>query len=125
MTSQVRSGLIGASLTVVCGLALWQFPIGEPLVRLSYDLPFIFSPKVNCDQVLIIKMDEQSYHETNQKWGAPWDRARHARLLQKLKADQSGVVVFDVWFPDEERQAADLELSEAIRSHGQVVLPAV
>src|SRR4051794_2542433 len=93
-----RSGLTGAGLTILCGLFLWHFPIGDPLIHLSYDLPFAFNPRVDCEQLMIITMDEQSHGEKGQRWGVPWDRALHARLLQKLKADQSSVVVFDVLF---------------------------
>jgi CHASE2 domain-containing sensor protein len=46
-------------------------------------------------------------------------------LLNKLKADQSGPVIFDVWFPGPEREPADTQLAEAIKLHGQVVLPGV
>src|SRR5207245_4247556 len=79
----------------------------------------------DCNEVLIIKIDEQSYHETHQQWGTPWERSLHTQLLRKLQADHSGLVVFDVWFPDTNREPADVGLAGAIRSYGRVVLPAV
>jgi len=121
-----RSGLTGAGLTILCGLVLWRFPIGDPLIHLSYDLPFLFSPKIDCDDLIIIRMDEQSYRETGQEWHlGEWSRALHAELLQNLKRDQSGVVVFDLWFAKTNKQEADDLLAQAIKSHGAVVLPAI
>jgi CHASE2 domain-containing sensor protein len=125
LNARFRSRLTGAGLSILCGLILWYFPIGEPLVHLSYDLPFLFAPKVNCDDLIIIKMDEQSYQETKQEWHlGEWNRALHAELLQKLKRDQSGILVFDVWFANTNKQEADDALAQAIKSHGAVVLPA-
>ena len=126
LTTQVRSRLSGAGLTILCGLALWYFPIGESLVHLSYDLPFIFSPKVDCDEIIIIKMDEQSYIETGQEWTVgQWNRALHAELLEKLRRDHSGVVVFDLWFASTNKEEGDDLLAQAIKAHGRVVLPAI
>ena len=59
---------------MLCGLVIWQSRLGETLDHVSFDLPFTFNPKVDCDELIIIKMDEQSYRRTGQKWGGQWDR---------------------------------------------------
>src|SRR6185503_12256196 len=48
-----------------------------------------------------------------------------AELLQKLKRDRSGVVVFDVWFATTNQEQGDDLLAQAMKLHGRVVLPAV
>ncbi len=124
-TNRFRSRLAGAGLTILCGLGLWSSRAGDGLVHLSYDLPFIFSPKEPCDELMIIKMDQQAYRDLKQEWGKGWDRSLHAQLLNKLKVDESDLVVFDIWFEDKERDPSDSQLTEAIKSHGMVVLPSI
>src|SRR5437660_886964 len=71
-TSRFRSRLAGAGLTILCGLGLWNSRVGDGFAHLSYDLPFIFNPKEDCDEIVIIKMDEQAYRELKQKWEKRW-----------------------------------------------------
>jgi CHASE2 domain-containing sensor protein len=124
LTSQVRSGIGAAVLSVLIGLLLRTFPLGQGLVRLSYDLPFAFgAPKVP-DEVVIVTMDEISYLELRQTYGKPWDRTLHAQLLRKLTADQCRLIVLDVLFADAGPAEADEALANAIQAHGKVVIGA-
>lgn len=93
-------------------------------MRLSYDLPFLFGPREKVDEVVIIKMDEQSHRERKQVYGQIWDRSLHARLLNQLKEDGAKLVVFDIFFADTGPPAADQALADAMRNHGRVVLAA-
>ena len=121
-----RAGWTGSGLTILCGLALWHFPIGDGLEHLSFDLPTLFYPKVDCSEVLMITIDDQSYVAKGLNWGeSNWPRSDHAALLRKLKIGQSRLVVFDVYFPDAQKEPDDRELAEAIKAHGQVVISGV
>ena len=70
-------GLIGAALTLIVGLCLWWFRIGESLSNLSYDLPFVFVSQAITNDVVIVKMDDISRLELNQTAGL-WNRRIHA-----------------------------------------------
>src|SRR5216684_3864375 len=124
LKQNARNGATGTVLAVLCGLGLWLFPFGAGFVRMSYDVPFAFGPIEIPNEVIIIKMDEQSYRELNQAWGSMWDRALHARLLRRLADAQCKLVVFDVFLSDRGPESEDAELAEAIRAHGRVVLAA-
>src|SRR5437867_1946892 len=115
--------MIGAVLTVICGLCLWWFQIGAPLSSLSYDLPFVFVQQAVTNDVIIVKMDDASRLELNETAGL-WKRRTHARLLDKLRKDQSGMAIFDVLFADPGEEADNAELARAIEAHGNVVLAA-
>src|SRR6266511_2975328 len=99
LAENVRRGMIGAALTVVCGLCLSSLQIGEPLTRLSYDLPFVFVQQAVTNDVVIVKMDDAARLALNETSGL-WKRRTHARLLDKLRKDQSAMAVFDVLFAD-------------------------
>src|SRR5712692_2120874 len=124
LKQNTRNGATGAVLAALCGLGLWLFPLGAGFVRMSYDVPFAFGPIEIPNELIIIKMDEQSHRELNQAWGSMWDRALHARLLRRLADAQCKLVVFDVFLSDQGPEREDAELAEAIKAHGKVVLAA-
>jgi len=115
--------MVGAALTAICGLCLWWLQIGAPLSNLSYDLPFVFVQQVVTNDVIIIKMDDASRLELNETSGS-WKRRTHARLLDKLSKDGSGMAIFDVLFADPGDEPDNAELARAIKAHGNVVLAA-
>src|SRR5262245_56403605 len=107
LRGSLRSGISGAVLTVAVGLLLWGAPLGDGDKRLgdlwlraSYDLPFLVSPGVRPEDVIIINMDEDAHQALDQIWGQMWDRSWHAKLLEQLWQDRSRLVVFDVWLAD-------------------------
>ena len=128
--SQHLAGVLGA-LLVLC-LTVWLSSgvrLGSLLTRASYDwsfdLNFHKSVDLRADQVVMVYMDEASYRDLDQPFNKPWDRALHARLLDRLKASGTKAVIFDILFtdpgPDPE---ADRALARAIREHGNVILAA-
>ena len=118
-----RGGLIGAALAVGVGLALLFFKFGLGLVHLSYDLPFAVKPIVQPQDVVMVYLDDDSHKELNQPYNAPWNRALHARLIDRLTAEGARAVLFDIVFSDPGPSAeADAELVRAIKANGQVVL---
>lgn len=121
---QVKA-VLGGVLAALLGWQLSWLPAGRFLAHLSYDLPFIFSEPTAPADVVLVELDEASHTDLHQTYGHPWDRRLHARLLDHLRADGAGLVVFDLVFTDAGPDAAaDLELARAIREHGRVVLAA-
>ena len=117
--------VLGAALTVLCGLALWSGPIGERWVNASYDYLFCFGSRsvTNTNRVALILMDNTACYVLGQV-RTNWDRAKHAELLKTLKDSGCPLVVFDVFFGSERQPATDADLAEAMRRHGRVVLMA-
>src|SRR5262245_11499335 len=126
LTANFRHGAIGVALTALCGLLFWSWRsssvLGDGLVRLSYDLPFLFSPKASVDKVLLITADELSYRNLEQDYDKKFDRALHARLLENLK--EADVVVFDFFLSDPGSVVSNEALARALKAHGRVVLAA-
>jgi len=124
-----KAGLIGAAITVLAGflllkLQIFGVPAGGSLINLSYDLPFNARNNIWADQAVIVYLDEPSETELHQPSEAPWDRALHVQLLERLKEDGAKGVVFDVLFTDPGPPAADQKFAEAMRSCGKVILGA-
>ena len=117
---------VGAALTVVCGLALWQMPLGERWVNASYDYLFRFGERdvANQVEVVLILMDNEAYDRFDQVRNEPWDRALHATLLNRLADDGCPLVVFDSFFNQPREPAKDTALAEALRRLPHVVLMA-
>lgn len=125
-----KAELISTALVFAIGFALLVYD-SLPLSRLfshgSYDLPFnicgFAQPDLNASDVIIVYIDEESLKQLGQPLDAPLDRALHARLLRKLKADGAKAVVMDIIFADPHSEGTgDAEFAEAIHENGKVVL---
>lgn len=115
---------LGAALAVLCGLMLCSSPLGEPWVNASYDYLFRFGAHSVTNDVAVILMDNGAYDQFHQTRGQPWDRALHARLLNKLADDGCAMVVLDSFFREPRDLAADKALADAMRRQRHVVLMA-
>ena len=123
MAGHWLGGGIITALTAVFGLVLFLCSIGGDATRLSYDLPFVMRASIRTDEAVIVYLDEMSHSELNQPLTAPWDRALHARLIDRLMADGAKAVVFDILFTSASGDAtADERLARAIRESGRVIL---
>lgn len=111
---------IGCVVALIGALA-WWFRIGEGV---SYDLPFAFADSARVTNVVVLAMDEPAFEALQQRYAQPWQVALHAKLLRRLKEDQSGPVIFDVLFAETNNPAEDADFAQAIAEHGQVVLAA-
>jgi CHASE2 domain-containing sensor protein len=118
------NSVLGAALTVICGLALWKMPLGEAWVDASYDYLFRFSARSVTNQVVVILMDNEAHDYFHQKRGPPWDRALHAQLLRRLADDGCGLVVFDSFFRGPRDPATDELLAAAMRRQRRIALMA-
>lgn len=95
----------------------------EPVDALIYDRLAVAGYHRPHSQVLIIAIDEKSL-ETLGRW--PWSRRTHAALLERLAAAGDNVVAVDLLLAEPEADpAADNALVNALRSHGNVILPLV
>jgi adenylate cyclase len=123
----IRSSAIagGVLATTVLGLACLRYSFAEPLVRLSYDLPFLWRSTLDTHDITLVYLDEYSAKQLNQPLDDVWNRALHVRLLDRLTQEKARLVFYDIVFdapaPD---PAADAAFEESIRRHGKVVLGA-
>jgi adenylate cyclase len=123
----VRASAIagGVLATTVLGLACLRYSFAEPLVRLSYDLPFLWRSTLDTHEITLVYLDESSAKQLNQPLDDVWNRELHVRLLDRLTQEKARLVFYDVVFdapaPD---PAADAALAESIRKHGKVILGA-
>ena len=122
--SKFLKSVPGAALTVLCGLMLWQMPLGEPWVNASYDYLFPFETRAITNRVTLILMDNQAFDQFHQVRGQPWDRGLHAQLLNRLADDGCALVVFDSFFRELRDPVKDEALAEAMQRQPRLVLMA-
>jgi CHASE2 domain-containing sensor protein len=116
--------VIGAGLTVFCGVLLWGTTPGAFWVNASYDYLFRFGARSVTNPVVLIQMDNHSYEICKQKRGSPWDRSIHAELLNQLARDGARLVVFDALFLDPGDPVKDDTLLRALKKPNGVLLGA-
>ncbi len=120
--SAIAGGILAAT---ILGLACLRYSFAEPLVRLSYDLPFIWRTTLDTHEITLVYLDEYSAKQLNQPLDDVWNRALHVRLLDRLTQEKARLVFYDIVFdapaPD---PAADAAFAESIRTNGKVVLGA-
>ena len=126
LTRKYLAVAAGALLAVGCGLLLHEYPLGNGLAHLSYDLLMVVRGDVRVDEARIVYMDEISHEKLNQSLNAAWDRSIHARLIDRLTAAGARAIVFDVTFTDPNRDnpAADQLLAKAMKQSGRVFVAA-
>jgi len=114
----------GAMLAAGVGLVLRDFTVGRGLVTRSFDLLLVARGDLAANEAVIVYLDEASHGILNQPRNAAWDRALHARLVERLTAAGAKAIVFDVVFADPaaNNPAADEQFSRALRDSGRVVL---
>lgn len=115
---------LGAALTVLVGLLLWGTSLGESWTNASYDYLFRFGSRSVTNQVVLILMDNGAFDAFGQVRGQPWDRALHARLLNRLADDGCALAVFDSFFRELRDPQKDDALAAAMRRQKHVVLMA-
>jgi CHASE2 domain-containing sensor protein len=72
--------------------------------------------------VVIIQMDNESHEFFQQNRDAPWSRALHAQLVDRLVKDGCRLLVFDVHFRDAGDPSSDQALADALRRMSNVVI---
>jgi adenylate cyclase len=109
----------------------WQDWGMDWLQRQSFDLPYVlrqFLPggltpaRPATDDIVLIYMDEESTKRLGQPPDGSWNRALHARLLERLTRDGARAVFFDVVFDTEKEE--DAVFAAAMVAHGGVFIGA-
>lgn len=88
-TIRCSSALVGIVLTVMIGFAALT-RMGEPLVTLSYDMPFIIHRSGGSEHIRMVFMSELD--------GESLDRTSQAQLLDRLAEEGARMVVYDLIF---------------------------
>ncbi|MEC7377441.1 MAG: CHASE2 domain-containing protein, partial [Pseudomonadota bacterium] len=83
-----------------------------------YDQAITSNPPRISDDLVLVTIDELSLSRLG-RW--PWPRNLHTELISRLKEAGAKTIVFDVLFS--EPSPDDTALAEAMRQHGDVVLP--
>ncbi len=87
--------------------------VSEDLARFAYDVPFRVRGRVPANEVCVVYFDEM------------FDRAVHAQLVRRLKAEGARAIFFDVVFDTPASDpGSDEEFAAAIKDHGKVFLGA-
>lgn len=117
-----RGGVLAAT---TFGLACLRYSFADSLVRLSYDLPFLWRTTLDTHDISLVCLDKYSARQLNQPLDDVWNRALHVRLLDLLTQEKARLVFYDIVFdapaPD---PADDAAFAESIRSNAKVVLGA-
>jgi adenylate cyclase len=118
--------VVGAGLSIGVGWLLHEFPLGRGLTQASYDLLLVKRNDMPVNEAVLVYMDEVSHLRLDQPLNAAWDRALHARIIDRLSALGARAIVFDVVFsePNPDKPTADKLLSEAMKKSGRVILAA-
>ncbi|SDX64988.1 CHASE2 domain-containing protein [Marinobacter mobilis] len=108
---------LGLSLLAIL-LLLQLTTIPQRINLWLYDALITTHPAKVADNVAIVAIDDASLDRLG---GWPWSRSTHADLIRKLDDAGARTIVFDILFP--EPSADDQDLAEAMKAHGNVVLP--
>src|ERR1043166_3601753 len=96
----IRYG-VGTALAIGVGGTFVKWTDFKPnLVNPSYDLLFLPRDVVEPTELVMVWLDDDSHRELEQPYNLSWDRALHARLLERLTAEGARAGVFDILFPD-------------------------
>ena len=120
------AAVFGAVLVAGLGWSLLTFPVGRALINASYASLLVLRGDLAAQDVVIVYMDEVSFEALKQPLNAPWDRALHARLVERLTAAGARAIVFDIIFtdPDRSNPAVDEQFAQAIKASSRVILAA-
>jgi adenylate cyclase len=120
-----RVGWIGAIGLVALGILALNPVLGQRIAQTSFDLIFRLRPEGLLpvpDDLIVVRMDDESRHALAQRRDAAWDRDLHARLIHNLAIANSRAVIVDLFFAEE--APGDTQLANALARHGRVVVSA-
>src|SRR6266436_6416362 len=110
----LAAAIFGAILSAGFGWSFFTHGYGRPLITKSYELLLVWRGEVAAREAVIVSLDEVSFQKLEQPLNAPWDRALHARLIDRLTAAGARAIAFDIVFSDPRSPAADEQLARAI-----------
>ena len=122
---RILSIVTGTAVTVMLGVACLRYTFAEPIVRWSYDLPFLWRSPLDTRDFTLVYLDEYSAKQLNQPLNNVWNRGLHAPLLDRLTQDGARLVFYDIVFDGPaDDPAADAAFGEALKNNGKAVLGA-
>ncbi len=92
--------------------------IKETLRLKSFDILQINQDRSISNDIVIINIDEKSIEKYGQ-W--PWKRSVMADIVDRVRANEGGVIVFPVLFSEQDRLGGDEEFAAAIQDNGVVL----
>jgi adenylate cyclase len=109
------------SAFIVIALYFNQNQFLEAFEAKTYDLRFksLRGAIAPSPEIGIVAIDNKSIAELGR---FPWSRTQYVSLLERLTAAGAKVVLFDVFFSEEETRAIDKSLAAAIKKSGNVGL---
>lgn len=123
--------VLTAALLVIAAISLTgpSSRLGQSLILSSYDWSFRLSAlspgPLRDSEVVLVYMDDKSHRDLNEPYDRPWNRRRHAALLDRLATLGAKAVIFDIVFsgpgPDAE---IDEAFAKSIHENGRVILAA-
>lgn len=116
-----------AAAVAALGWFLHEFALGTGLVNLSYDLLHVLRhSRIPANEAVIVHLDEKSHLDLSQPLNAPWSRALHAQMTDRLTAAGAKAIVMDIVFSDSNaaKDGGDEKLAAAIQRSGRVILGA-
>lgn len=120
------AALVGAALATGLAWALQEWRWGLGLQYASYDLLHVVRGDIPAREAAVVYLDEISHEKLNQPRHVSWDRALHARLIDRLTKAGARAIVFDVVFSDENptKAEADAQLVTTVKNSARVILGA-
>jgi len=82
---------VGVLAATALGLACLRYSFAEPLVRLSYDLPFLWRSTLDTHEITLVYLDESSAKQLNQPLDDVWNRELHVRARRKTDEGAAGL----------------------------------
>ena len=92
--------------------------IKETLRLKSFDILQINQNRSVSNDIVIINIDEKSIEQYGQ-W--PWKRTVMADIVERVRANEGGVIVFPILFSEQDRLGGDEEFAAAIQDNGVVL----
>jgi len=92
--------------------------IKETLRLKSFDILQINQNRSVSNDIVIINIDEKSIEQYGQ-W--PWRRSVMADIVERVRANEGGVIVFPVLFSEQDRLGGDEDFAAAIQDNGVVL----
>jgi len=109
-----------AAATLLLVLLTWQQEWTHRLDASLLDFATELRPGERSDEIVMIAIDDRGLAEIG-NW--PWDRDRHADLIEELAVHEPKLIVFDILFLDPIEPVSDQRLASAIAEAGNVLLP--
>ena len=92
--------------------------IKETLRLKSFDILQINQNRTTSNDIVIINIDEKSIEQYGQ-W--PWKRTVMADIVERVRVNEGGVIVFPILFSEQDRLGGDEEFAAAIQDNGVVL----